>query len=265
VLNSLLYRGKFKKAIKTLRTYAADLVQHRKDNPTPRQDLLAALMDGQDPETKTKLTDSQVIDEIVSIPIGSSTAPCLLTTAILLLLRNPDAITRARREIDAIVGPGDVSIEHLDELKYVQAVVRESLRLSFAAPGFNIEPIPSDSKAPVQLAGGKYQVAHNQTMIIVLAGVNRDPSVFEDPLAFKPERMMGEQFEQLPGGAKKWFGNGKRECIGKHYAWQWSVLVLTMLLQRVDFELVDPEYKLEQDGWFNFRPIGLMAKVKARQ
>lgn len=265
VLNSLLYRGKFKNSIKTMRKFAAEMVQYRKDNPTTRQDLLAAMMNNEDPETKKKLTDTQVIDEIVSMPIGSSTAPCLLATAILLLLRNPDVISRARREIDAIVGNGDISIEHLDELKYVQAIVRESLRLSFAAPGFNIEPIPSDSKAPVQLAGGKYQVAHNQAMIIVLAGVNRDPNVFQDPLAFKPERMMGEQFEQLPEGAKKWFGNGKRECIGKHYAWQWSLLVLAMMLQRVDFEMADPEYKLEQDGWFNFRPIGFKTKVKARE
>lgn len=265
LVNWLVYRNKFNKSIQTMRRYAADVVEHRKNNPTTRQDVLTAMMKNEDPETKKKLTDSQIIDEIVSMPIGSSTAPCLLTSAILLLLRNPDAISRARREIDAVVGAGDISIEQLDELKYVQAIVRESLRLSSPAPGFNIEPLPSDSKAPVQLAGGKYQVAHNQPMIIVLAGVNRDPTVFEDPLAFKPERMMGEQFERLPEGAKKWFGNGKRECIGKHHAWQWSVLVLAMMLQKVDFEMADPEYKLEKDGWFNVRPIGFKTKVKPRE
>ncbi|KAF5130259.1 Bifunctional cytochrome P450/NADPH--P450 reductase [Metarhizium anisopliae] len=265
LVNWLVYRNKFNKSIQTMRRYAADVVEHRKDNPTTRQDVLTAIMNNEDPETKKKLTDSQIIDEIVSMPIGSSTAPCLLTSAILLLLRNPDAISRARREIDAVAGAGDISIEQLDELKYVQAIVRESLRLSSPAPGFNIEPLPSDSKAPVQLAGGKYQVAHNQPMIIVLAGVNRDPTVFEDPLAFKPERMMGEQFERLPEGAKKWFGNGKRECIGKHHAWQWSVLVLAMMLQKVDFEMADPEYKLEKDGWFNVRPIGFKTKVKPRE
>ncbi|KHO01625.1 cytochrome P450 [Metarhizium album ARSEF 1941] len=264
-VNWLFYRSKFRNSIQTMRRHAADIVQYRKDNPTARQDLLTVLLNKEDPETKNKLTDSQVIDEIVTMPIGSSTAPCLLTSAILLLLRNPDALARARREIDTVVGDGDISVEKLDELKYVQALVRESLRLSSPAPGFNIEPIPSDSKAPVQLAGGKYQVAHNQPMIIVLAGVNRDPSVFEDPLAFKPERMMGEQFERLPEGAKKWFGNGKRECIGKHFAWQWSVLVLAMMLQNIDFEMAEPEYKLGKDGWFNVRPVGFKTKVKPRE
>ncbi|UNI22871.1 hypothetical protein JDV02_008717 [Purpureocillium takamizusanense] len=275
ILNTLLYRGKWKSSIKALRAYAADVVKYRKEHPTDRQDVLAAMMNATDPETGKALTESQVIDEVVSMPIGSSTAPCLLATAIYLLLKNPENIAKARGELDAIVGPGgEFKHEHLDQLRFVQGILRESLRLSFAAPGFNIEPIPSkdntnsnsnNSKAPpVLLAGGKYQVAHNQAMIIVMAGVNRDPAVFEDPLAFRPERMVGEAFEQLPPGAKKWFGNGKRECIGKHYAWQWSLLVLAMMLRDLDFEMENPDYKMEQDGWFNVRPIGFNVRVKAR-
>ncbi|PNY22935.1 Bifunctional P450/NADPH-P450 reductase [Tolypocladium capitatum] len=264
VVNWLVYRGKFKSAIKTMRSYAADVVKYRKEHPTDRRDVLAAMMNGKDPETGKALTDSQVIDEIVTMPIGSSTGPCLLATAILLLLKNPDVITKARRELDSVIGTGEFTHAHLENLKYVEGITRESLRLSFAAPGFNIEPVPSKDKSPVLLAGGKYQVAHNQPMIIVMAGVNRDAAVFEDPLSFKPERMMGPAFDALPPGAKKWFGNGKRECIGKHFAWQWSMIVLVMMLRELDFEMADPGYKLEMDGWFNVRPIDFDVKVKAR-
>ncbi|GAB0136365.1 hypothetical protein EsDP_00004667 [Epichloe bromicola] len=264
ILN-LVYKNKFKDAIKTMRRFASEIVEYRKSHPTDREDVLSAMLDSEDPETKRKLTDSQVIDEIVSMPIGSSTAPCLLATAIFLLLRNPDVVARARQELDTLVAPGrELTVQDLDNLEYIQAVVRESLRLSFAAPGFNMEPIPSESRAPVLLAGGKYQVAHDQAIIIVMAGVNRDASVFEDPLAFKPERMMGQQLERLPEGAKKWFGNGKRACIGRHYAWQWSVLVLAMLIRRVDFEMEHDKYELVQDGWFNYRPVGFKTKVRVR-
>ncbi|GAO16635.1 uncharacterized protein UV8b_00804 [Ustilaginoidea virens] len=262
---NLLRRGRFKRAIRTMREYADRVVRHRRDNPTGRDDLLAAMLDARDPETGEKLTDSQVVDEIVSMPIGSSTAPCLLATAIFLLLRNPEAVARARQELDAVAPGGrELAADDLDRLHYVHAVVRESLRLSFAAPGFNIEPVPSASRAPVQLAGGKYQVAHDQAIIVVMAGVNRDPAVFDDPLAFRPERMLPDQLAALPDGAKKWFGNGKRECIGKHHAWQWSVLVLATLLAKVDFAMADAEYELEQDGWFNYRPVGFMANVTVR-
>ena len=265
ILNWLFYGGKFKSATKTLRAWAAELVQYRKDNPMDRRDVLDALLTAKDPETGKGLTDSEVIDEIVSMPIGSSTAPCLLTTSILFLLQNPEVVTKARQELDAVIGDGEFQYEHLDQLKYIEGVMRESLRLSFAAPGFNIEPIPKkDDKSPVLLGGGKYQIAYNQAIIIVLAGVNRDPEVFEEPLAFKPERMMGESFEKLPTGVKKWFGNGKRSCIGKHWAVQFNMVVLAKMIKEIDFEAVDPAYKLKQDGWFNVRPIGFEVKVKPR-
>lgn len=260
-----IYGGKFKSATNTMRAYAQDLVDYRKANPTDRADLLAAMMGAKDPETGKALADSQVIDEIVSMPIGSSTAPALLASAIYLLTKNPGVIVKAREELDAVIGtPEGFKHEHLSQLMYVEGIVRESLRLSFAAPGFNIEPIPSNSKAPVLLGGGKYQVAHNQAMIVVLAGVNRDPTVFQEPLAFRPERMMGKAFEELPAGVKKWFGNGKRECIGKHWAWQWSMTTLAKLIHEFDFETVDPSYTLEQDGWFNLRPVGFKVRVKPR-
>ncbi|KAG6002274.1 hypothetical protein E4U21_003264, partial [Claviceps maximensis] len=99
LLNMLLYRSKFRNAIRTLRDYAADIVRERRAHPTHRRDLLAVMLDGRDPETQTALTDSQVVDEIVSMPIGSSTAPCLLATALLLLVQNPHALARARREV----------------------------------------------------------------------------------------------------------------------------------------------------------------------
>lgn len=282
LLNWLFFGGKFKKAIKAMREdYAEDLVFHRKQNPTGRRDILSALMEGRDDQSGKTLTEEQVVDEIVSMPIGSSTAPCMIGSEIYYLLHNKECIARARKELDQAVGPWSskadettqIRAEHLPQLKYIEGIVREGLRLSFAAPGFNIEPVPRPKgpsgdadKSPVLLAGGKYQIAHDQSMIIVLAGVNRDPSVFDEPLAFKPERMMGQSFEDLPPGVKKWFGNGKRECIGKHWAWQFNMIVTAMLIRECDFEMVDPEWKLDghQDGWFNYRPLGLKVRVKPR-
>lgn len=335
-VNWLFFGSKFRRATRVMREdYAADLVRYRQQQlqqqqqqqqqmttDDHREDLLTALMEGMDPLTGKALTESQVIDEIVSMPIGSSTAPCLVASAVYFLLRNPECIDVARRELDEVLGPrkgaeagatgtgadtgadaagtgagatsnngGDTSrlgVSHLSRLPYIEGIVRESLRLSAAAPGFNIEPIPRKvdgrrgdgddggldgpvtakkgqvDKSPILLAGGKYQVAYNQAMIIVLPGVNRDPAVFEDPLQFRPERMMGDAFEALPDGVKKWYGNGKRECIGKHWAWQFNMAVIAVLIREVDFEMVDPSYEMVQDGWFNIRPVGFKVRVKPR-
>ncbi|KAL9596232.1 MAG: hypothetical protein Q9219_005943 [cf. Caloplaca sp. 3 TL-2023] len=268
LLNWLFHTSRFERDCLTMRQFAANCLSYRKSHPTDRKDMLYTMMNATDPETGKSLTEEQILDEIVTMPIGSSTAPCVIATALYYLLQTPACIARAREEIDAVLGhDGEFTYDHLDRLPYCAGIVRESLRLSAAAPGFNIEPLPSSSgKAdPILLAGGKYRVPPTQTIIIVLHGVNRDPAVFEEPQAFTPERMMGESFDRLPEGAKKWFGNGKRVCVGKDYAWVWNVVVLVTLLREVEFEMGDPGYKLKQDGWFNLRPVGFEVKVKARE
>ena len=264
LLNWLFYQSKFYKASDTMRKYAAQCVKYRKDHPTDRKDMLYTMMNAKDPETGKSLTDEQVIDEIVTMPIGSSTAPCAVATAIYYLLLNPECIPKAREEIDSVIGSGPFEHAHLDKLPYCTAIMRETMRLCAPAPGFNIEPLP-DTPGPVKLAGGKYEVPAKQTMIVVLHGVNRDPAVFDDPEAFKPERMLGDKFDKLPEGTKKWFGNGKRVCIGRHFAWMWNMVTLVTLLKDIDFEMKDPSYKLRQQGWFNVRPIGFEFKVRPRQ
>ncbi len=245
-VNWLFYQTKFNRTSNTMRQYAAECLECRKANPTDRNDMLYAMMNAKDPKTGKVLEEGQIIDEIVTMPIRSNTAPCVIASAIYYLLKNPECIKIAREEIDSVIGDGDFTHDHLEKLSYCTGIVRESLRLSAAAPGFNIEPLP-DTQGPVLLSGGKYQVPAKQTMIIVLHGVNRDLAVFEEPEAFKPERMVGEAFEKLLEGAKKWFGNGKRVCIGRHYAWMWNVTTIVTLLKDVDIEMADPSYQLKQD------------------
>lgn len=280
LVNWLLYGAKWRGAARTMRVgYAEELVAHRRREEADaggkvdaRADLLAALMHGADPDTGARLSESQVIDEVVSMPIGSSTAPCAIASAIYFLCRDRACFDEARREVDEVLRGGDeVTPEQLPRFKYLEGVVREALRLSAAAPGFNVEPIPRSGavdKSPVLLAGGKYAVAHDQAVIVVLAGVNRDPTVFKDPEVFRPERMMGADFEALPAGVKKWFGNGKRACIGLHWAWMFMVTVLAVLVRKCDFEVVGEgdggEWKWKQDGWFNLRPVGLRVRVTKR-
>ena len=263
IVNWLFYASKFKRDSNAMRQYAAECLHYRKENPTDRKDMLFTMMNAKDPETGQSLNESQIIDEMVTMPIGSSTAPCAVSTAIYYLLKNPDCIMKAREEIDSVIGDGYLVHDDLEKLSYCAGIVRETLRLSAPAPGFNIEPLPG-TQGPVLLGGGKYQIPAKQYMIIVLHGVNRDPAVFEEPEAFKPERMVGDAFDKLPDGTKKWFGNGKRVCIGRHYAWMWNMITLVTLLKDVDLEMADPSYELRQDGWFNQRPVGFEVKVKSR-
>ncbi|KAE8354217.1 cytochrome P450 [Aspergillus coremiiformis] len=270
LLNWLFYNRKWDAYTKTMRDYGAEIVATRRANPSDKKDMLYALLEGKDPETGKGLTESQVLDEIINILIGSATAPNLVAFALYYLAKNPGEIAKARAELDAVVGGPSAKIEyeHLARLPYTEAILRESFRLSCVAPGFNIEPLPT-TEGPVLLAGGEYEVPKNQPLIAILSAVNRDPAVFDDPEAFQPERMVGEKFDQLPKGVKKGFGNGKRECFGKRYAWEWSFTTLASILKDVEFDLADPNYVVSNDGVnfngaFGVRPQGMVAVTGPR-
>ncbi|KAJ5761253.1 hypothetical protein N7520_008409 [Penicillium odoratum] len=264
-----LYQSRFSSQTKTMRNYAADIVKGRTDHPElARKDMLDALLNGVDPESGSKLEASQVLDEIVTIFIGAATAANLLTYAVYYLSKNPEALKKGQAEIDSIVGDGPIDLAHLKQLNYVEAILRETIRLSATAPGFNIEPIPRadpKDKTPVILGGGEYEIPYNQPMIAILNAVNRDPAVFEDPLAFKPEQVIGDKWDKLPAAAKKGFGNGKRECIGKLWAWQWSFFTLASIIKDVTFELEDPDYKLHANGAFSIKPLDMYVLMSGRQ
>ncbi|GES58116.1 cytochrome P450 [Aspergillus terreus] len=270
LVNWLFHQKKYDNYIKIMRDYGADIIAHRKAYPTDKNDMLNALMNGKDPQTGKGLTESQVQDEIINCFIGSATAPNLISFALYYLMKNPDTIRQAREEIDAVVGVSEsVEQEHLARLPYCKAIIDETFRLSAVAPGFNLEPHPDD-EGPVLLAGGEYEIPRKQALIVLLSAVGRDPAVFEDPDAFKPERMLGEKFDRLPAGVKKRFGNGKRECIGKRYAYEWSFMTLVSILKDVEFELADANYVMNNDGVnyngaFSVKPQGFFAVTGPRQ
>ncbi|KAL4882307.1 cytochrome P450 [Aspergillus karnatakaensis] len=263
------HQKKFDADVKTMRDYGAEIVRKRRENEADApKDMLHALLHGVDPETGKSLSESQVLDEIINIFIGSATSPNLLTFGLWYLVNNPDVITKARVELDAVVGTGPFEHAHLSQIPYTEGILRETLRLSATAPGFNIEPIPSEGNEPV-IIGGEYEIPRTQTLIALLTVVNRDPEVFEDPEAFKPERMVGEKWDALPSGLKKGFGNGKRQCFGTRYAWEWSLLVLASIIKDVDFELADKNYKttnegVNYNGAFSTRPLGFFLSVSPR-
>lgn len=266
MLNRLMYQSKFDSDIRIMRDYAENIVKVRQENPAQdRDDLLHALLCNADPVTGQKLDHGRVIDEVVTMFIGAATSANLVSYALYYLLRNGEKLSKAREEIDSITGSDSIQFDQVKRLHYCEAIIRESLRLSATAPGFNIEPIPSEDKAPILLAGGKYQIPHDQAMIAVLHTVNRDPEVFEDAESFVPERMLGEKWDALPKAARKGFGNGKRVCFGEMWAWRWSVFTLASILKEVDFEFADSHYTLSSNGAFSVKPLEFYGLVGPRK
>ncbi|KAM5453464.1 hypothetical protein MaudCBS49596_002666 [Microsporum audouinii] len=248
-LTWLLYRGVYEKQIRDFRGMASDFIAAKKAENPPKQDMLHALLSAKDPETGETVDEERVIDEIITMVVTSTTTAGLITFSLFFLMKHPEVMAKVRQEIDTVFGSNpQITAQNLSRLPYLDAVLRETLRLSASAPGFLVEPIPSDHPGDVMLAGGEYRVPKDQSILVLLSAVNRDPEVFEDPETFKPERMLEESFEKLPPGAKKWFGNGKRYCFGKRFALQLTMVVLIEVLRKFDLQMADPDYQLKVTG-----------------
>lgn len=170
------------------------------------------------------------------------------------LIKTPLAYQKIREEVDRVVGRGPVTVEHLSKLPYIEACLRETLRLTPTAPAFALQPRPDNTEDPI-IIGGKYAIGEDQTIVALLGKVHRDQLVYgDDAEDFRPERMADEPFSKLPPNSWKPFGNGMRGCIGRPFAWQESLLTVALLFQTFDFRFEDPSYQLRIKQTLTIKP-----------
>jgi cytochrome P450/NADPH-cytochrome P450 reductase len=91
----------------------------------------------------------------------------------------------------------------MSKLPYIEACLRETLRLNPPVFSFSIQPLPETTDYPV-IIGGKYELHKGDVILPILPKVHRDPAVYgEDAEEFKPERMLDEPFSKLPPNSWK--------------------------------------------------------------
>ncbi|KAI0198880.1 bifunctional P-450:NADPH-P450 reductase [Astrocystis sublimbata] len=263
VLPSFFYRAddaKFWEDIETMRSTAQEVLDARKTNPIDRKDLLNAMLNGVDPKTGKHMSDSSIIDNLITFLIaGHETTSGTLSFAFYLLLKNPHAYQKIQKEVDEVLGKGPITVEHMAKLPYITAVLRETLRLQ--SP-ISIYGVVSNED---QLLAGRYPVWKDEPINLFLARAHVDPVIWgDDAHDFKPERMLDEEFNKLPKNAWKPFGNGARACIGRPFAMQEAILAMAMLFQNFNFVLHDPAYNLAIKQTLTIKPDNFLMRAIIR-
>ncbi|KAI4592086.1 hypothetical protein KJ359_011877 [Pestalotiopsis sp. 9143b] len=253
---------KYAADISVLRDTAEAVLKERvADTENERNDLLTAMLRGRDSMTGQKMTDESIIDNLITFLIaGHETTSGTLSYAMYELLRKPDEYRKVREEVDRVVGNGPVTVEHMTKLPYIEAVLRETLRLDSPIPVLTRQTNGQD-----QMLRGKYAISKDDVCLAFLPRVHTDPAVYKDPMEFRPERMSSENFSKLPKNAWKPFGHGFRACIGRPFAWQESVLAMALLFQNFDFELDDPNYRLQHKQTLTIKPKDFYVRATLRK
>lgn len=245
-----------------LASVADEVIAERRRDPNghEKKDLLNIMLNGVDAVTGEKLSDENIRFQMITFLIaGHETTSGLLSFACCLLLKNPEVMRKARAMVDEAVGTQTPRLAHLVQLRYIEQILMETLRLWPTAPAFSVTP-----KEDTLLAG-RYPLRAQDTVVVLIPMLHRDPSVWgEDAEAFRPERFAPEEVAQRPPNAWKPFGNGARACIGRAFAMQEAQLVLIMLLQRFELELDDPAYALEVAETLTLKPHNLKVRARSR-
>ncbi|XP_003634362.2 cytochrome P450 CYP82D47 [Vitis vinifera] len=232
-----------KKTAKELDGIAQEwLEEHRRrkdsgeaDGDQDFMDVMLSILGGRD----TTDYDADTINKATALILiggGTDTTSGTLTWAISLLLNNPHILRKAQEELDAHVGKERIVNEmDISKLVYLQAIVKETLRLNPTAPLSGPRQFIQDS-----ILGG-YYISKGTRLILNLTKIQRDPRVWLNPMEFQPDRFLtthkdvdvrGKHFELTP------FGGGRRICPGAIFALQVLHLTLANFLHR--FQLSTP-------------------------
>lgn len=225
---------KFKRDIKLMHDLCRGMVEFRRQNPVDTNDFLNAMLHTPDPETGERLSDDEVVRNLITFLVaGHETTSGLLCFATFYLLENPSTLQKLQKEVDDVCGGDSITLQHIQNMPYMDAVLREALRLMPTAVAFYVTPYRQE------LIGGKYRVDPGEAICLLLDRIHRDKKVWgENADEWEPERMMQDKFDKLPKNCWKPFGNGARICLGMAFSWQESKLVSVHTNSRGDSPLL---------------------------
>ena len=212
------------------------IIEERRHNDNPPDDLLAMLMEATDEDTGEGMTNKQLRDECMTIFVaGHETTAVSMTWLWYLLSQNPEVMKKLKVELAEVLGGRSAQLEDLPNLSYTRMVINETLRLY--PPGWII-----GRRAIEDDVMGGYHVPKETNVLLLTHYIHRRPDLWERPDDFWPERWETEKVKNLPKMAYLPFGGGPRLCIGNNFALMEMTFMVATLAQSFDPKFVAEEH-----------------------
>ncbi|CAN1224292.1 Premnaspirodiene oxygenase [Linum perenne] len=204
------------------------------DNKDDDDDLVDVLLNL---EESGHLGFTLTLDHVKAVTLVIETTAISMDWTMAELMRNPRVMQKVQKEVrELYIEKRTVDEESIHELKYLELVIQESLRLHPSLPLL----LPRENHERAEIMG--YEIQPKTKVIINSWAIGRDPRYWVEPEKFYPERFLIEEatnknykgtdnFEYIP------FGAGRRMCPGISYASAIMKLTLANMLFHFDWKL----------------------------
>jgi len=226
--------GRFVRCKRDLRRILhEEIVRRRTDGTAGRTDVLSMLVDARD-EDGAPMTDDELFDEMFTIlGAGHETTASSLAWTFCHVLPRPDVLDRIAAEHARVVGEGPVEPEHLPRLEYLDAVIKETARLT---------PVATQTTRHLMVPTriGQRDLPAGVNVSAAIYATHHRADLWPDPERFDPDRFLGtrpEAYTFFP------FGGGERRCLGAAFASFEMKVVLAQVLSRTRLRLA-PGYRM---------------------
>ncbi|KAM7525628.1 hypothetical protein LguiA_015530 [Lonicera macranthoides] len=178
---------------------------------------------------------SLLMDMVVG---GTDTTSNTIEFALAEMMNKPQIMKKAQQELDTIVGKNNMVEEfHIQKLPYLNAIMKEVLRLHPVLP-LMVPHCPSETCV---ISG--YTIPKGARVFVNVWGIHRDPSFWENPLDFLPERFLGGDKGDYSGNDFNYFpfGSGRRICAGIVMAERMVMFSLASLVHSFEWKMAEGE------------------------
>ncbi|KAJ3121900.1 Cytochrome P450 3A4 [Nowakowskiella sp. JEL0407] len=199
-----------------------------------KRDLLDRLVLPQSAAQSLGVTfsDEEIIGEVVGFfGAGQETSTQAMTFLVYELCENEGVQSKLVKEIDDVLGGNIPTLDILPSLKYLDAVVKETLRFHTILP--QMLRVTAQEFSANSDDGSIFLFPKNSTVFIDCEAVHHSKTYWGDDVdVFKPERWLanGEEFVPVPGSFLP-FGDGPMNCIGQKVALIEIKITMIRLLQ----------------------------------
>ncbi|KAJ8632596.1 hypothetical protein MRB53_025932 [Persea americana] len=216
---------------------------HEDDNNTFIFGYVDSLLDLELPEEGgRKLTEGEMVTLCSEfLNAGTDTTSTSLLWIMANLVKHQDLQQKLVEEIEGVVGKEaeEVEEEDLNRMPYLKAVIMEGLRRH--PPGHFVLPHAVSEEVTLE----EYVIPKEAMVNFTVADMGWDEKVWEDPMAFKPERFLdgGENVDITGSREIKMmpFGAGRRICPALNLAMLHLEYFVANLVREFEWKTVEGE------------------------